>query len=101
MGLYVQPANKAVDAGLLLIYRMLCDGKLKVFSGCVNWLKEFRAYRRDDKGRIVKVNDHLMDATRYLAMTGLNCASTPPDDFDDMPLRVERRSSGVSDITGY
>ncbi len=23
-------------------------------------------YRRDEKGRIVKENDHIMDATRYL-----------------------------------
>jgi hypothetical protein len=30
-----------------------------------NWLSEFRIYRRDEKGKIVKQNDHLMDATRY------------------------------------
>lgn len=99
LGLYVQPANKAVDAGLLLVYRYLCEGKLKVFSSCTNWLKEFRTYRRDDSGRVVKINDHLMDATRYLVMTGINSASTPPDEFDDQP--PVRDMSGVSDITGY
>ena len=28
--------------------------------------EEYRLYRRDDKGRIVKQHDHLMDCTRYV-----------------------------------
>jgi hypothetical protein len=37
-----------------------------------NWLREFRKYHRDDKGsgKIVKRDDHLMDATRYLVISG-------------------------------
>ncbi len=100
LGLMVQPANKAVDAGLLMVYRYLCDGKLKVFRNCVNWLKEYRTYRRSDDGRIVKINDHLMDATRYLAMTGINCA-TIQDDDDFNLVTTQLNSTDPSSITGY
>jgi hypothetical protein len=37
-------------------------GRLKVFSTLGNWLVEFRIYRRDEKNRVVKKGDHLMDA---------------------------------------
>ena len=33
-------------------------------------------YRRDEKGKIVKQNDHVLDATRYLVMSGLKVAQT-------------------------
>ena len=101
LGLYVQKADKSVEAGLLLVYRMLSEGKLKVFSSLGNWLNEYRTYRRDKDGRIVKVKDHLMDATRYLAMTGLNMADIEPDDEDNFPLKTNFDTSSVSPITGY
>jgi hypothetical protein len=41
----------------------------------VNWLSEFRLYRRNEKGAVVKENDHLMDATRYLIRTGMDLAA--------------------------
>ena len=48
------------------VWELLSAGRLKVFASCGAWFDEFRLYRRDDKGRIVKENDHLMDCTRYL-----------------------------------
>ena len=41
-------------------------------ASLTNWLREFRKYHRDDKGsgKIVKRDDHLMDATRYLIVSG-------------------------------
>lgn len=80
-GLILSNANKAVDAGLLLVYQMLSTGRLKVSKNMVNWLSEFRIYRRDDKGRIVKENDHLMDATRYLCMGIGNFRQMPISDY--------------------
>jgi hypothetical protein len=73
------------------------SGRLKVFSTCRNFLSEFRIYRRDDNGKIVKENDHLMDAARYLIMSGMRVAKTPPyDDEDDAYHRAARNRS-----TGY
>jgi hypothetical protein len=51
----------------------------------VNWLGEFRVYRRDEKGHIVKQNDHLMDATRYFIVSGRDRMTTKPapEETDD------------------
>jgi hypothetical protein len=45
-----------------------------------NWIREFRKYHRDDKGsgKIVKHDDHLMDATRYLIISGRHRMHTKP-----------------------
>ena len=64
-GLNLVLADNGVESGLFNVYERLSTGRIKVFSTCVKWLEEFRLYRRDEKGRIVKEMDHLMDATRY------------------------------------
>ncbi len=71
-GIDINLPNKAVEAGLQRVYQLMCLGKLKVFKTCQQWFEEFRLYRRDEHGRIVKENDHLMDATRYLVFSGIS-----------------------------
>ncbi len=66
LGLKIEPAINAVEAGIYKVWTRLSTGKLKVFRSLENWLGEYRIYRRDEKGHIVKANDHLMDSTRYL-----------------------------------
>ena len=65
LGLDLHMADNGVEAGLYSVWERMCAGKLKVFSSMNKWLAEFRMYRRDDKGKVVKSNDHLMDAMRY------------------------------------
>jgi phage terminase large subunit-like protein len=77
-GVNIQLPDKAVEAGIEKTWQLLSGGKLKVFSSCSQWFDEFRVYRRDEKGRIVKQNDHLMDSTRYLCMSGLSRMRTKP-----------------------
>lgn len=79
-GLELQPAQNGVEAGLLDVWQALSTGKLKVFGSLTNWLTEYRLYRRDEKGKIVKQKDHLMDATRYWYVTGRDLAITEPDE---------------------
>jgi len=55
----------SVDIGVQEVYSRLDSGRLKIFSTCTKWLDEYRRYRYNDKGKIVKENDHLLDATRY------------------------------------
>jgi len=43
-------------------------GKFKVFSGLRDVFDEILQYHRDDKGKIVKVRDDLLDAIRYAYM---------------------------------
>jgi hypothetical protein len=62
-------ADNAVEAGLYQVWQELAAGTLKVFASCLPWFEEFRMYRRDDNGKVVKQHDHLMDCTRYGVMT--------------------------------
>ena len=72
LGLHLSPAENAVEAGITEVWNLLVSGRLKVMQSLSNWLREFRKYHRDDKGsgKIVKRDDHLMDATRYLIISG-------------------------------
>jgi phage terminase large subunit-like protein len=72
LGLALRPAVNAVEAGITEVWQLLISGRLKVMASCTNWFREFRNYHRDDKGsgKVVKRNDHLMDATRYLMVSG-------------------------------
>ena len=74
LGLELLKAKNAVEAGLYVVWQALSGGRLKVFKTCRNWFAEYRIYRRDANGHVVKENDHLMDATRYLMMSGLGAA---------------------------
>lgn len=78
LGLKLTPADNAVEAGLWSVEERLGTGRLKVFTTCQNWIAEYRLYRRDENGKIVKKFDHLMDATRYLVHSGLRVATTQP-----------------------
>lgn len=70
LGLNLTLANNSVETGVYEVWDALASGMLKVFRTCERWRAERNLYRRDDKGRVVKQKDHLMDATRYLWMTG-------------------------------
>ncbi|MGZ3770070.1 MAG: terminase large subunit domain-containing protein [Bdellovibrio sp.] len=80
LGLDLEVAFNGVESGIYEVWQRLSTGRLKVFKSLSNWLYEFRLYRRDEKGRIVKENDHIMDATRYLVMSGIDRAKTKPVD---------------------
>ena len=73
-GLDLVPAVNDVEAGILAVWQVLSTGTIKVFKSLQNWRTEYRMYRRDENGRIVKENDHLMDDTRYLILSGMKRA---------------------------
>lgn len=78
LGLDLAFADNAVEAGIHAVWERMSSGRFKVFRSCQQWLGEFRLYRRDEKGRIVKEHDHLLDSARYGVMTGLALAITKP-----------------------
>lgn len=78
LGLDLTPADNAVEAGIYDVLERLSTGRLKVFASLMNWLAEYRIYRRDEKGKIVKAHDHLMDASRYLVRSGAQVRRTRP-----------------------
>ena len=61
LGLNIRPAKNAVDSGIHGLWQRMSTGNLKVFNNLTNFAKEFVLYRRDERGKIIKENDHLMD----------------------------------------
>ena len=60
LGLDLIPAKNPREAGLYTVWERLSTGRLKVFSTLMNWQAEYRLYRRDDDGNIVKEYDHCL-----------------------------------------
>jgi phage terminase large subunit-like protein len=78
LGLNIEPALNAREAGIQAVWEALVSGKLKIFKSCPRFLEEFRLYRRDEKGHVVKENDHLLDGARYGLVSGLARAIVQP-----------------------
>jgi Terminase RNaseH-like domain len=104
LGLNIQSANNGpgtVEPSILEIYQRMSSGRLKVFRHLLGWFEEFRIYRRDDKGNIVKLKDDLMDATRYLIMSGKEVAEKPPEDELEELSQFKKYNQGQSPVCGY
>ena len=65
LGLKIVKANNDVEGGIQAVWNLLSSGKIRVFSHLHNFAKEYVLYRRDEKGRIIKEKDHLMDCLKY------------------------------------
>lgn len=92
-GLKLVTADNSVESGIYNVWSRLSTGRLKIVKGPMTaWLEEYRMYRRDINGKIVKTHDHLMDATRYLIASGLRIAKR----FNPQKtLNVQSRNYGV------
>lgn len=107
LGLKLSSANNAVEAGIQVVFERLSTGRLKIFSTCFNWFNEYRIYRRSEEKngnvKVVKANDHLMDATRYLIMSGMEVATTERRANYAIQLQQDSysRFSGANTVTGY
>lgn len=73
-----------VEAGLVEMLERMRTGRWKVAEHLADWWEEYRLYHRKD-GKLVKLRDDLMSASRYGLMM-LRAATTEPD-----PMR---RASG-------
>jgi phage terminase large subunit-like protein len=68
-GLKIYPAENAVEAGIHRIQQLIDTDRLKIYPKCTGLLAELRQYHRDDRGKVIKRNDHLLDALRYAVAT--------------------------------
>lgn len=84
LGLRLITAKNGVEAGLMEVWQRLTSGRLKVFDSLQHWRREYRMYQRNEKGLVVKRHDHLMDATRYLVVSGLDVAAVDPAYLEKM-----------------
>jgi len=76
-GLFFEPGNNSIDAGLLRVNSYINRGCLFIYNTCVNTLKEMYNYKwpevtlddpKNPDEKPVKKNDHAMDALRYALM---------------------------------
>lgn len=95
---FVKKGQGSVEEGILEISDRLESGRIKVFDTLVGWLEEYRVYRRDDNGKVVKKNDDLMDAMRYLARSGLKISNIEPSELNSIN---KKHYEGRSLTTGY
>jgi phage terminase large subunit-like protein len=68
--------GNGVEAGVLDMLDRMQTGRLKVFDHLNDWFEEFRMYHRKD-GKIVKLGDDLMSATRYADMMKRHAITKP------------------------
>lgn len=72
-----------VEAGIADMLTRMQTGRFKVFAHLADWFAEFRLYHRKD-GKVVKMRDDLLSATRYGVMM-LRMAETAPLRMPDTP----------------
>ena len=65
-GFNVKKADNAVDAGIARFQDYLNRNKFSIEPTCIEFLKEIEQYTYNKKGKPVKVDDHILDATRYV-----------------------------------
>lgn len=71
-----EDGTNGFEAGVHLMLTMMQTNRLKVFSHLSEWFEEYRLYHRKD-GKVVKLIDDLLSATRYGIMMK-RFAETPP-----------------------
>ena len=91
-----EDGTTGVEAGLMEMLERMQTGRWKVFRHLAEWFQEFRLYHRKN-GRVVKLADDLMSASRYAMMMrrfaepeggALGQADQIPADGDRMKWRV-------------
>ncbi|RLA65473.1 MAG: hypothetical protein DRQ88_09335 [Epsilonproteobacteria bacterium] len=60
---------KNKEMKLSLIKELMVERLMLISDKCVNFFWEARNYRKDENGKIPKVNDHLLDDFRYILNT--------------------------------
>lgn len=75
-GLKLEKGRYAKELAVDNVLERIRTGKFKVFNTCRKFMEEWRGYSRDDKGKIMKGRDHLMNALEFAMLDGLPMART-------------------------
>lgn len=70
----MRPAENDRQLGILTVLQRMRNGQLLIFESLKKTQAEIQKYAYDEKGVPQKKDDHLMDAMRYLVMSGLKVA---------------------------
>lgn len=89
-GLKLNKGKYAKELAVDSVLERIRTGRFKVFNNCRKFMEEWRGYSRDDKGKIMKGRDHLMNALEFVMLDGLPLARTKRQfdmryEYDDRP----------------
>ena len=87
------------EAAIAEVSRRLSTKRIKVFSTCVEFISQYRAYRRDKDGDLVEESDGLMRALDLLALSGPHIAASNKESED--AAKDEWASESRDSVTGY
>ena len=79
LGLKLESAASSEESGIYEVWQRMSAGRLKVFRTLGNFFQEYRLYRRNEHGQVVKDNDQLMNCLRCLCVSGRQRMRTAPD----------------------
>lgn len=101
-GLTIRTCDKTPEADIAYMTEKFRNGTLKVFSWLEEWWLGYFSYSRNEKHEIIKEDDDLMDATRYLIREFNRIAMVNPK-YDPAQFNkyYSAVGSGRSIITGY
>lgn len=96
LGLKLTPAVNAFEAGLYDTWERLSTGRLKLFKTLQNTQAEYRLYRRDENGNVVKEFDHLMDCMRYIVLNIRAIAVVQPVQQEEYMIGAANRGDPIA-----
>jgi hypothetical protein len=95
LGLDLGTAEHSEQSGIYEVLQQMSSGRLKVFSTLTNFFQEYRLYRRDNEGNVMKRNDLLMNCLRCLCVSGRGRVCTEPDPEDEADERYRPFMGGT------
>jgi predicted phage terminase large subunit-like protein len=78
LGLDLSLAADTEESGIHETRQLLVTNRLKVFKSLANFFTEYRVYRRDEKGRLGRGNEHLLACCHALVVCGPSRIRTKP-----------------------
>lgn len=91
--IWLEPTRKATndkEFGITLVREIFNKHLIEIASECEKTLWEFQNYMKDEKGRIPKKDDHLLDCLRYYChAVGYSLEEVPPPKAKD-PVYMPR-----------
>jgi len=75
-GLKLNKGKYAKELAVDSVLERIRTGRFKVFKTCRKFMDEWRGYSRDEKGKINKGRDHLMNALEFVILDGLPMSKT-------------------------
>ena len=75
-GIRLEKGRYAKELAIDSVLERIRNGRFKVFNTCKKFMEEWRGYSRDERGKIIKGRDHLMNALEFVITDGLKMAKT-------------------------